>query len=178
MRIRRQLRGQRKEPPQLTVSAIKHREEIQAVESKSAHQMRLHHIWSQRASATAGPLEEANNPPRVGATLVYDAAQSIHPGNSQDPSSVEKMESESPLSFEYSDSRDGRNRIPNPQTDALDSSKARAKSHTTGWRTRRGTMMTVIIASMKTNMTQRKDGILHIRTTWVPKKSKSNSAKW
>jgi hypothetical protein len=53
-----------------TVSAIKHREEIQATESKSAHQMSLHHIWSQRASATAGPPEEANNPPRVGATLV------------------------------------------------------------------------------------------------------------
>jgi hypothetical protein len=28
------------------------------------------------------------------------------------------MESESPLSFEYSDSREGRNRIPNPRTDA------------------------------------------------------------
>jgi hypothetical protein len=100
-----------------TVSAIKHREEIQAGESKSAHEIRLHHIRS-FASATAGPPSGANNPPTVGTTLLYDKGQSIHPGNSQDPSSVGKIESESPLSFEYSDSRDGRNRIPNSQTDA------------------------------------------------------------
>jgi hypothetical protein len=101
-----------------TVSAIKHREEIQAAESKAAHEMHLQQIRSQRASTTAGPSAGANNPPTVGTTPLYDTGQSIHPGNSQNPSSVEKMESESPLSFDYSDSREGQNRIPNPQTNA------------------------------------------------------------
>jgi hypothetical protein len=69
-----------------TVSAIKHREEIQAAASKSAREMHLQHIRSQRASTTAGPPAGANKPPTVGTTLIYDAGQFIHPGNSQNPS--------------------------------------------------------------------------------------------
>jgi hypothetical protein len=100
------------------VSAIKHREEIQAAESKASHDVKLQQIRSERAGATLGPSVGANNPPIVGTTLLYDTGQSLRPGNAQDPSSVEKIESESPISLDYSDSREGQNRIPRPQTDA------------------------------------------------------------
>jgi hypothetical protein len=100
------------------VSAIKRSEEIKAAESKAARNVKLQQISSQRACATLGSSVGANHPPIVGTTILYDARQSLRPGNSQDPSSVEKIESESPVSLDYSDSREGRNRIPCPQTDA------------------------------------------------------------
>jgi hypothetical protein len=100
------------------VSAIECREEIKAAESKAARDVMLRQIRSQRAYTTLGPSVGANNPTMVEATLLCNAGRSLRPENSQDPSSVEKIESESPVSLEYSDSRNGQNRIRCPRTDA------------------------------------------------------------
>jgi hypothetical protein len=101
------------------VSAIERHEEIKAAESKAAHDAKLQQIRNQCAYTTLGPSMGANKPPIVETTLLYDAGLSLHPENSQYPSSVEKVESDSPVRFEYSDSReDGQSRMRRPRTDA------------------------------------------------------------
>jgi hypothetical protein len=99
------------------ISAIQYCNEIQTAENKAAREAKLQQIRDQRAFATLGPSKSVINSPMEKPTCLYDTGFSLRHDTSREPSLIERIATDSPVSFEFSDSReDEQTRIRRSQT--------------------------------------------------------------
>jgi hypothetical protein len=112
-------------------SAIQCRNEIPTAENKAAREAKLRqirYVESQRKMMTSKTNQDVqptldrfpksvNNSPMWGPTCLYDAGLFLHHDASREPSSIEKIAIDSPVSLEFSDSRgDEQTRMRRSQT--------------------------------------------------------------